>query len=748
MSFAGHVAPFLVKRCGACHNAKNPQAGVNVDVLKNPTSMKEKRAVWEQVLHSLQSERMPPKNAPAIPRAERASVLGYLEQRLAGVDCELKDPGRVTMRRLNRVEYNNTVRDLLGVDLQPANDFPSDDVGYGFDNIGDVLTLSPLLMEKYLSAAERLARAAVPAAGDRSGPGRRYEAERLNETRGEGVVGRGHRLLFSLGAVTAEHAFPKAGDYLIRIRAFEQPAGQERAQLALQLDGRELQRFEVAATENSPAVYEARAAATAGRHVIGAAFLNDFYDRRSQDPRNRDRNLGIDYIEIVGPLPRAGEGLPESYRAFFRPAGCPAEHPHTWECGKKAIAAFLPRAYRRPTNPTEVERVHRILDLAKQEGDSLETGVQLAIQATLNSPHFLFRVEVDPAPNDARARREVNDWELASRLSYFLWSTMPDEPLFALARQKKLRDPAVLAAQAQRMLKDRRSLALVDGFVEQWLTLRNLANFAPDPRLFPAFTPQLRADMLTEVRLFAAEIFRDDRSLLEFLDADFTYVNERLAKHYGLAGVSGPEFRRVNLQDRNRGGVLAMAAVLSVTSNPTRTSPVKRGKWVLEQIMGTPPPPALEGAPPLKEETGQMLTGTLRQRMEQHRQDPLCASCHTEMDAIGFGLENFDAIGGWRTQEGPYAIDSSGELPGGERFTGPAQLKALLMRQKDQYLRSFCEKLLTYALGRGVERSDRCHVDTVVRQATRGVPKLSVVVSEIVKSDPFLLRRGDRGGDE
>jgi mono/diheme cytochrome c family protein len=591
LTFAKDIAALVNRYCGTCHGEKKPKGGVALTVFTDDGSVLKKRSVWEQVADNLRSGEMPPPGKPRPTAAELETINAWLDAVVFQTDCNgRKDPGRVTLRRLNRAEYNNSIRDLVGIDFQPANDFPQDDVGYGFDNIGDVLSLPPLLMEKYVAAAEKIVEKAL--------------------------------------------ASPEA-----RKRLF------------------------VATTQNE-------------------------------------------------------------------------------ESARQILERFAGRAYRRPVTGEELRRLLRFVAMAEKERDGFETGVGLAVQAILVSPHFLFRVEIDPRPNDPQAIHPISPFELASRLSYFLWSSMPDDELFELARKKTLQSPDVLEAQVRRMLTDPRSRALVDNFAGQWLQLRSLKDFKPDPDLFPNFDEKLRAAMLKETELFFGSILREDRSILDFLDADYTFVNGRLAKHYGLPGVQGERFRRVSLTATPRGGILTQAAVLAVTSNPTRTSPVKRGKWILDNILGTPPPPPPPGVGELKDDKKAELSGTLRQRMEQHRANPNCASCHQRMDPLGFGFENFDAIGAWRSREGKHVIDSSGTLPGGQTFKGPSELRAILKQRQDTFARCLSEKLLTYALGRGVERPDRCALDEIVKAAAKDNCKFSRMAIEIVKSDPFQKRRG------
>jgi mono/diheme cytochrome c family protein len=594
-SFTKQVAPLLTRYCTGCHGGVKPRGGLALDTFRDETAALKDRTVWDRVLQNLRAGDMPPPNKPRPSRAEIDTLAAWVQAAFAHVDCGKIDPGRPTLRRLNRAEYNNTIRDLVGVDFQPAEDFPADDVGHGFDNIGDVLSLPPILLEKYLAAAEK---------------------------------------------------------------------------------------------------------------IVDTAF-------RTPELRTR--------ILICEP----GPGLSQL------------------EAGRKILEHFARRAYRRPVTPEEVDRLFRFVRLAGTQGDGFEPGIRLAVTAVLVSPHFLFRVEVDPPPSRyvTILAHPVTDHELACRLSYFLWSTMPDEELFEKARAGTLHRPDVLEAQVRRMLHDDRVRALVENFGDQWLGLRNLRTATPDPTLFPSFDDALRSAMLRETELFFETIVREDRSILDFLDADFTFVNARLAQHYGISGVEGDEFRRVALTDGRRGGLLTQASVLTVTSNPTRTSPVKRGKWILENILNAPTPPPPPNVPELKDTKEVAQTAPLRVRLEQHRVNPSCASCHGRMDPLGFCLENYDAVGAWRTQDGTFPIDPSGTLPGGPSFKDPSELKKILKERSEDFGRCLAEKMLTYALGRGPEPTDKCTVDQAATALAKDQYRFSRLVLALVKGEPFLKRR-------
>lgn len=737
-AYEKEVSPLVANFCVGCHSGTSPASGVLLTGFKTAADYRKSADLWSRVVDNVASRHMPPIGAPQPTPTERARLVSNVRA-LLKVDCGLPDPGRVTLRRLNREEYNNTIRDLLGVSIRPAADFPADDVGYGFDNIGDVLSISPILMEKYLNAAEKVTQAAILTPESLMKPAR-FAGTKL-EGAGSPREG-GSRILASEGEAGIDYAFGEGGEYVLRATAYGQQAGPDPVKMAFRLDGGDVRKVDVKAVESEPGVYEAKVTVPAGMHHVGLAYLNDYYNAADPNPNNRDRNMVVTALEIAPAKPPAlPSEAPETHRRLFAPAAGTKDQ----AAARKILTAFAGRAFRRPATKDEIDRLARYVQEARAHDQSFERGVQLAMQATLVSPSFLFRIERDPNPKNPKAVHAVSDYEIASRLSYFLWSSMPDDALFALAAKGRLNDPNVLTAQALRMLKDPKAYALVQNFGEQWLTLRRLNDVRPDTDRFPDFNENLRASMRTETLLFFQEIMRDDRSVLDFIDGKFTYLNEALAKHYGVQGVSGDKFTRVVLADANRGGVLTQASVLTVTSNPTRTSPVKRGKWVLEQMLGTPPPPPPPNVPQLPDDKREPLTGTLRQRMEQHRKNPACANCHAPMDPIGFGLENFDAVGAWRTRDGDMPVDASGTLPGGKNFNGPAELKAILRSKKDLFVRNLTEKLLTYALGRGLETYDRCHVDAIVKSVEKRDCRFSALVTAIVRSDPFRKRRGDEG---
>ena len=735
--FAHKVEPVLAKHCTRCHSGEEPKGDLRLDQFHGAVDLTKDRPTWESVLENLESHAMPPEGEPSLPPADRQAITSWIEAGLDRADAQGKrDPGRVTMRRLNRVEYDNTVRDLLGVTFHPSDDFPSDDVGYGFDNIGDVLSLPTILLEKYLAAADKISRTAIESPELRQIPSKFIPAEKLESDR-KLYLQDGAKTLATNGTLTTKFRSPRDGDYVFRVKAAASQAGDEPARMELRVDKLEPKKFDVANEPDAPKVFEARLHLTKGERPVAIAFVNDFWDPKAPKG-HQDRNLFVEFVEIRGPMEMDPKALPESHKRLITRR--PKDASDFESTARAVIEPFATRAFRRPLRPGELDRLVKLADLSHRQGDSFERSVQLVVQAVLVSPHFLFRVEADP-PGNSKEPRHLNDFELASRLSYFLWSSMPDDELLAQARQGKLHSRDVLLAQVKRMVASPKSQALVANFAGQWLQTRTLSVAAPDAKKYPTFDEPLRAAMQRETELFFAAVLRDNRSIVDFIDADYTFVNERLAKHYGLEGVKGDEFRRVKLPDHRRGGVITQASLLTVTSNPTRTSPVKRGKWILENILGTPPPPPPAMVAELSEDDKVVLSGTLRQRMEQHRVDPACASCHYRMDPLGFGLENFDGIGRWRTEDGKFAIDASGTLPSGDTFDGPQKLKGILLGRREQFARALTERLLTYALGRGLGYHDNYAVAGVVKALQKNDYRIGTMIDEIVLSEPFRMRR-------
>lgn len=590
-AYEKQVRPLLKQFCYNCHGAQNPRAGIDLARYDQVAGLQKEQRVWRKAVTQLRDRAMPPPGAPQPTQEQRDLLTHWLAQTLDTVEESLlpKNPGRVLIHRLSRAEYNNTIRDLFGVDSRPADRFPADSGGGGgFDNNADTLFIPPVLMERYLEAA-----------GD------------------------------ILNAAPSQRLF----------------------------------------------------------------------------------------------LVRPGKTLPKR------------------EAARKILDHFATRAYRRPVDRAETERLLRLFDQATRRGETFENATRFALKAVLVSPNFLFRVEADHPGTEAAL---LSDYELAGRLSYFLWSSLPDDTLFQLAAQKRLHDPKILEQQVRRMIESPKSRALAENFAGQWLRVRDLYSaMQPDPGRFPAYTPALRDAMVEETTEFFQSVLQDDSSLLRLLDADYTYLNEDLAKHYGIEGVTGPQMRRVSLADRKRGGLLTMASILTLTSYPQRTSPVLRGKWVLSEILGAPPPPPLPNAGSLSTDDKPQQGLTFRQRLEQHRSKPQCASCHSRMDPIGFGLENFDAIGRWRTEIGGQPVDSSGVMATGEKFSGPIELKRLLLERKEEFVRNLTEKMLSYALGRGIEPYDLPTVRKITTAVAKNNYRSSTLILEIARSYPFQYRKSE-----
>ncbi|MBI5772210.1 MAG: DUF1592 domain-containing protein [Verrucomicrobia bacterium] len=738
LAYEKQVRPLLEKYCYDCHGAKKAKADLALHGYRDLAAIQKDRKVWEKVMHNIRSREMPPEDKPQPTQEQRDQMAEWIESELFNVDCSKPDPGRVTLRRLNRAEYNNTIRDLVGVNFSPAEDFPPDDAGYGFDNIGDVLSVPPVLLEKYLAAAEAIMDRAVVTDFTPKRPVVTVAAKDLEATGPAGMFNDFGRMVTKDGEASLRRTVKTAGEYIFRVRANSRQVGSEVSRMEIRLNGRAVKAFAVTGSVDSPGTYEIRSQLAPGVHKWSMVLLNPYTAPTDSKGRKRDRGFLIESVEISSPPQPVA--LTETHQKIF---AVPATVTKPDDKAREIIRNFARRAFRRPVKNEEVERYLTFVRMAQKEGENFEKGVKLALQAVLVSPHFLFRGELQPQPDNPKAVHPIDDYALATRLSYFLWSTMPDAELFALAEKKQLRPN--LEKQVARMLKDPKAEALVDNFAGQWLQIRNLRLMAPDAKQFPKFDEPLRAAMERETELFFDHIMRHDRSVLEFLNGDYTFLNERLARHYGIQGVSGDKFQQVSLKGSPRGGVLTHGSILTLTSNPTRTSPVKRGKFVLENLLGTPPPPPPPDVPELADEReGKELTGTLRQRMEQHRNDPNCSGCHARMDPIGFGMENFDGIGAWRGQEGGLAVDASGKLVSGENFAGPAELRDILAKSKSkEFIRCLSEKMLTYALGRGLEYYDRCAVDEITKGVAQGGHRFSALVTSIVKSTPFLMRRGE-----
>jgi Protein of unknown function (DUF1592)/Protein of unknown function (DUF1588)/Protein of unknown function (DUF1587)/Protein of unknown function (DUF1585)/Protein of unknown function (DUF1595)/Planctomycete cytochrome C len=739
LSFEKDAQPLLSRNCAACHNSELASGGLNLAKFSNAGSILQHREGWERIVQKVRTGEMPPEGLPRVPAAQIESLVKLVQGEFENADRNVKpDPGRVTARRLNRNEYSNTIRDLLAVDFRAERDFPTDDSGHGFDNMSDVLTISPILMEKYLAAAERIASRAI---GADPLPKKPLEAEYHIK----------HKTIRRVDATTIEatHRLDWDGEYIVRIGLPGErgPEGKP-VTLGFWMNGRLLQTSQVE-TKPSKLEYfdpysdaELRLALPAGDHVFRAGFINDDFVKglSEKDVYNNKKNKFLNSISFVGPFPAKVEKPSRKKILTCDPATGAA-------CVDRILSTLARRAYRRPVTKAEVASLARFVAMAKAEGRSVEQGIQLAIQAMLVSPHFLFRIERDMDPNDPSKVHRISDLELASRLSYFLWTSMPDDELLGIAEAGKLRQPGVLQTQVKRMLADERSSALADNFAGQWLETRNLDSITPDPKKFPEWGPELRDSMKTETRMFFESMLRENRPLSEFLDAKYTFLDERLGRHYGIEGVSGGTFRRVELATDQRGGILSHASILSISSYPTRTSPVIRGKYLLQNFLGAPPPAPPPDVPTLDEEAVGNA-GSLRQQLEKHRSNATCASCHTRMDVLGFGLENYDAIGKWRTMDGKFPVDVSGTFPNGKSFSTPAEMKALLKEELPDFARCIIEKMLTYSLGRGLEKYDRRTVAEIGRKLSASGYQFQTLIDGIVTSLPFQSRRGELGKTE
>ena len=731
------VAPFLARHCLTCHSAKAKAANLDLERFKDAQTALAERDVWESVAKRVQSGQMPPAGMPKPTPAEVQALVVWASEHVESIDRTRKvEPGRVTARRLNRAEYNNTIRDLFGISLRPADDFPLDDSGHGFDNIGDVLSLSPVLLEKFLLAADKVVRAALVTGPAAKPVMEKFDLDKLGEPKEMPVDPEGERLTRKASLVV-KYVFPRDGEYELRVFTRGRgAAGSPPAPLALLGGGKVAEVIKVLSGANNKRNFEVRFKANAGLSDVGAAWVFPGPVKPPPpDATGVDFTMQVETIEIRGPFTDTAAGMPESHRRVF--VCSERDDP----CARRILTNFVAKAWRRPVTGAELSKLLRFVELAAGEGDSFENGIQLAVKAVLVSPQFLFRMERE---SGARA---LNGYELASRLSYFLWSSMPDDALLGAAADGSLGRPEGVDAQLRRMLADPKAQALATNFAGQWLELRNLDSVSPDPQRFPEWDADLREAMRRETQLFFAALLNEDRSILDLLDGKFTFLNERLAKHYGIPDVTGRNFRRVELDGAQRSGVLTQASVLTVTSYPTRTSPVQRGLWVLENFLAAPPPPPPADVPPLDEEKiGKAVS--LRQQMEKHRADPGCAVCHTKMDSLGFGLENYDAVGAWRSLDGKFPVDSAGALPGGRAFNNPAELKAILRADAEAFTQCLAGKMLTYALGRGLEPADRPVVRAISRKVQAEGYKFSALIREISLSAPFRQRSADDGSTQ
>ena len=781
---ADRLQQTLGRYCVTCHNDRLLTAGLTLDGL-DLSQVGAHAEVWEKVVTKLRTRTMPPVGRPRPAAATYDVLAGWLEDEIDRHAAAHPDPGRTeAFHRLNRAEYANAIQDLLALDVDVAALLPADDIDeYGFDNMADVLTVSPALMERYLSAARKIGRRAVgetplgPGTDTYKVPILLVQDDRMSEDVPFG----------SRGGIGIRHYFPVDGEYDLEIRLHRNYVNYVRGlgsrhELEVRLDGELVRTFVFGGEEpegvQAPASYggnqfgdpaweeymlyadanmRARFRAPAGPHVVSVAFVRRFTEPEGVlQPRQsifavavnemRDGYAAVEHVAIGGPYASTGPGDTPARRAIFtcRPASASAADEEA--CAREILTSLARRAYRRPIDAADRNTLMDFYRAGRGDG-SFDAGIQLALERVLIAPDFLFRVERDPVDIEPATAYALTDLELASRLSYFLWSSGPDDELLTLAEQGRLSDPDVVGRQARRMLADPRAKELVRNFAGQWLYLRNLRGAVPDALVFPEFDENLREAFRQETELFVESLIREDRSVLDLLGADYTFVNERLGRHYGIPSVYGSHFRRVRLDPEvaeRRGGIFGHGSLLTVTSYPNRTSPVLRGKWVLTNILGTPPPPPPADVPDLPDRGEDGRAATVRDRLARHRESPACSVCHAPMDPLGLALENYDAVGKWRaTGETDQPIDASGNLPDGTAFEGPTGLRTLLLERREQFIGTLTEKLLAYALGRGPEYYDRPVVRAIAREAAADDYRWSSIIVGIVQSTPFRMRRSE-----
>lgn len=756
--------------CVGCHNQRLKTGGLALDT-QDLARVAENADVWEKVIRKVRVGMMPPQSAPQPDGAARTALVGWLETTLDRAAAARPNPGRPLVHRLNRAEYANAVRDLLALEVDSTSLLPPDDSAYGFDNIADALGASPLLLERYLSAAGKISALAVgdPDIGA-AGEVFRVRQDGSQDAHIEGLP------IGTVGGVLAKTTLPLDGEYSVQVKFFRTNLGAMRGleypiQLEITADGERVHICSFggdadfkAALENITAAADAvearcstRAKLKAGPREIGIAFVHGSptqnslrlqpFVRSSNDTLDPAGHPHIDMVTVTGPFNPTGPGDTPSRRKIFT---CKTQDD---ACARTIVSSFAHRAYRGMDTPADLQRLMEFYQKGKTQGGGFERGIQLALERVLASPKFIFRAERDPSDRQVRSLTvalqggaagrpyKISGLDLASRLSFFLWSSIPDDELLKAAAAGRLGTAAGVGQQVRRMLADPKADALVKNFAGQWLYLRNLRTMIPNSVDFPDFDDNLRKAMARETELFFASVMNEDRNVLDLMTADYTFVNERLARHYGIPNIYGSHFRRVPLTNEARRGLLGQGSILMVTSHTDRTSPVVRGKWILDNLLGAPPPPMPANVPPLNESNrreGRVLT--MRERMEEHRTNPVCAGCHQIMDPIGFSLENFDAVGAWRSREGGTGgtpIDASGQLLDGTKIDGPVELRKALLKNPEIFVGTLTEKLMTYALGRGVNASDMPEVRKIVREAGRENFKFSSIIMGVVNSVPF-----------
>jgi hypothetical protein len=715
---------FVTKYCQVCHNDRLKTGGLSLQAV-DPSQVSRSPETWEKVVRKLRAGMMPPAGLPRPERAVIDAFVRHVESSLDNYAAQHPNPGMVGLHRLNRAEYANAIRDLLALNVDVSTLLPSDDSSEGFDNIADALEVSPALLESYVGAATKISRLAAgdpaitPTTNTWRAPGDLSQTTHI-----EGLP------IGTRGGILLDYTFPLDAEYAFKIRArsagFGVGAGGLPVPLEITLDGARVN------PGKTPTNFHLQV--TAGPHTIGVAMPQDDSAGVDDVYSVYADNAGVTSVAITGPTNPTGPGDTPSRRKIFI---CqPSFRADETACAKKILASLAVKAFRRPVRDTDLETLLGFYQEGRNSG-SFEHGIEAALARILVDPWFIFRFEKEPAGTQPGGIYAISDIELASRLSFFLWSSIPDEELLLIAEQKKLHDPQVLAHQTRRMLADPKSAALAENFAGQWLYLRELKNSRPETR---DFNDNLRQSFRRETELFFDSMVREDRSVVDLLDADYTFVDERLATHYGIPGVYGSRFRRVKLPGDSRRGLLGQGSILLVTSVATRTSPVARGKWVLENILGSSPPLPPPNVPALPENASAAKLVSVREKMEAHRTNPVCAACHKIMDPIGFSLENFDLTGKWRSTDGGVPIDASGQMVDGTKLSGPASLRAALLGRSDVFVSTLTEKLMTYALGRGLKYYDMPSVRAITREARGNDDRFSSIVLGIVKSAPFQMK--------
>ncbi len=781
----------LNQYCLTCHNAKLKTGGLELDKL-DIQHVGANAETWEKVVRKLRAGMMPPAGAPRPERHTLDGLAAAIENALDRAAAATPNPGRVPLHRMNRGEYANAIRDLLAVDVDAATLLPADDSSNGFDNIADVLGVSPALLERYVSAAAKVSRLAV---GDpETAPLDITYTVRGDLSQTETLDG---LPLGTRGGTVIRHNFPLDGEYLIKLSLMKLSFGQvfgegaEGQELEVTLNGQRVKLYQLdpvpmffmrakpgasamPAPPTDPAAdpliqrvkmtpdihLEFKLNAKAGPQTIGVAFLEKSY-AANEDLVHRpgastfDPNIGMQYgydtvphlarVDITGPYHATGSGdTPSRRRIFVCHPNAPADE---IPCARKILANLVRRAFRRAPADSDIESLLSFYQQQRNKGGTFEAGIEIALRRILADPEFVFRFEPPPPNATPSEPYRISDTELASRLSFFLWSSIPDDELLTLAIQGKLHEPAVLERETRRMLADQRSHALTTNFAGQWLYLRDLKSSNPDGREFPDFDDNLRQAFQRETEMLFESIAHEDRSVLDLLDANYTFVNERLAKHYGIPGVYGPDFRRVPVPSDARRGLLGQGSMLLVTSNANRTSPVQRGKWILQNLLGSPPPLPPPNVPPLKESSEQARATSVRDRMEQHRSNPVCAGCHKIMDPIGLALENFDGVGAWRDADSGFKIDAAGQLVDGTKVDGPSSLRQALLDRPEAFVGAMTEKLLMYGIGRETQYYDMPVVRGIMRDAAGDHYRFSELVLGVVQSAPFQMRMKEARDD-